>query len=289
MRQSGQRSIQGSVFGEMLIAVTRPVSPSLAECELTHLSRVTIDVPRAVEQHDAYVELLRSLGATVVPVPAAPELPDAVFIEDTALVLDEVAVMTRPGAEVRRGELKAVAPVLKEYRRVLWLEAPATLDGGDVLRVGRKLYVGRSSRTNQHGIEQLRRLLYAYEYRVIPVAFTGCLHLKSAVTEVADGLLLVNPDWVSADAFLDSATIEVDAAEPFGANALRIGDDVIYGSQFPRTHERLTQRGLSVSSIDLSELAKAEGAVTCCSLIFEEELPLFGFTRDYSTPARPSF
>jgi dimethylargininase len=289
MRQSGQRSIQGSVFVEMLIAVTRPVSPSLAECELTHLSRVSIDVPRAVEQHASYVELLRSLGATIIPVAAAPELPDAVFIEDTALVLDEVAVMTRPGAEVRRRELTAVAPVLKEYRRVLSLEDPATLDGGDVLRVGRKLYVGRSSRTNQHGIEQLQRLLYVYEYRVIPVDFAGCLHLKSAVTEVADAVLLLNPDWVSADAFPDSDAIEVDDAEPYGANALRIGDDVVYGSQFPRTHERLTQRGLSVSSIDLSELAKAEGAVTCCSLLFKEESPLFGFTRDYSTPARPSF
>jgi len=289
MRRSGQRSILDSIFVEMLIAVTRPVSPSLAECELTHLSRVTIDVPRAVEQHDAYVELLRSLGATIVRAAGAPELPDAVFIEDTALVLDELAVMTRPGAAVRRGELKAVAAVLKEYRRILWLEAPATLDGGDVLRVGRKLYVGRSSRTNQHGIDQLQRLVYVYEYRVIAVDFAGCLHLKSAVTEVTDSVLLLNPEWVRADAFPDSDAMEVDPAEPYGANALRMGDDVVYGSQFPRTHERLTQRGLSVSSIDLSELAKAEGAVTCCSLIFEAESPLFGFTRDYSTPARPSF
>jgi dimethylargininase len=271
MQRSGQRSIQDSVFVEMLIAVTRPVSPSLAECELTHLSRVSIDVPRAVRQHDAYEELLRSLGATIVRAAGAPELPDAVFIEDTALVLDEVAVMTRPGAEVRRGELNAVAPVLNEYRRTLWLEASATLDGGDVLRVGRTLYVGRSSRTNQHGIDQLQRLLDAYDYRVIPVDLTGCLHLKSAVTEVADSVLLLNPQWVRAAAFPDSEAMEVDVAEPYGANALRIGNEVVYGSQFPRTRDRLTQRGLSVSSIDLSELAKAEGAVTCCSLVFDAE------------------
>lgn len=273
----------------MLIAVTRPVSPSLADCELTHLERLPIDVPRAIEQHAAYEALLRSLGVTVVQVSAAPAFPDAVFIEDTAIVLDEIAVMTRPGAAIRRGELAEVAPVLADYRTVVEMESPATLDGGDVLRVGRKLYVGRSSRTNQQGIEQLQRLLYVYEYRVVPVDFTGCLHLKSAATAVADGVLLINPEWVSADALPDSEAIHVDENEPFGANALRVGDDVVYSSQFPLTHDRLVRRGLRVSSVDLSELAKAEGAVTCCSLIFDAESPLFGYTRDYSTPARPSF
>lgn len=289
MRRSARVWIRGSCFAEMLIAVTRPVSPSLAECELTHLERVPIDVARAVAQHADYEALLRSLGANVVQVPAAPAFPDAVFIEDTAVVLGEIAVMTRPGAAIRRGELADVASVLAEYRPVVAMEAPATLDGGDVLRVGRKLYVGRSSRTNQQGIEQLQRLLYVYEYRVVPVDFTGCLHLKSAVTAVADGVLLINPDWVPADAFPDCETIDVDEKEPFGANALRVGDDVVYSSQFPLTHERLVRRGLRVSPVDLSELAKAEGAVTCCSLIFDSESPLFGFTRDYSTPARPSF
>ena len=135
----------------------------------------------------------------------------------------------------------------------------------------------------------LQRLLYVYEYRIVPVDFSGCLHLKSAVTAVADGVLLINPDWVSADAFPHCEAIEVDKDEPFGANALRVGEDVVYGSQFPLTRERLAQRGIRVSPVDLSELAKAEGAVTCCSLIFEAESPVFGFTRDYSTPARPSF
>ena len=272
----------------MLIAVTRPVSPSLADCELTHLERVPIDVARAVEQHAAYEALLRSLGATVIQVAAAPTLPDAVFIEDTAIVLDEIAILTRPGASVRQGELADVAPVLSDYRPVVAMEAPATLDGGDVLRIGRTLYVGRSARTTQLGVEQLQRLLDMYEYRVVPVDFTGCLHLKSAATAVADGVLLINPAWVSADAFPHPETIEVDESEPYGSNALRVGEDLVHSTQFPRTSERLAQRGLRLSPVDLSELAKAEGAVTCCSLIFEDESPVFGFTRDYSTPARPS-
>jgi dimethylargininase len=252
-----------------LIAVTRPVSPSLANCELTHLERVPLDVTKAIAQHDAYETLLQSLGATIVQVAAAPELPDAVFIEDTAIVLDEVAVMTRPGALARRGESAAVTPVLATYRTVVAMEAPATLDGGDVMRVGRKLYVGRSSRTNDDGIQALQRLVREYDYRVVPTDFTGCLHLKSAVTTVADDVLLMNPAWVAASAFPGCEVVSIDAREPDGANALRIGGTVVYSSQFPRTLAMLERRGLRVASLDYSEFAKAEGAVTCCSLVFD--------------------
>ena len=253
----------------MLIAVTRPVSPSLAQCELTHLAREPIDVARAVAQHADYEHLLRSLGAAIVRVPAAPQFPDAVFIEDTAVVLDEVAVLARPGAPSRQGESAAVAPVLARYRSVLSMTAPATLDGGDVLLLGRSLFVGRSSRTNQEGIEQLQSLVARFNYRVVPVEFTGCLHLKSAVTVVADGLLLLNPDWISAEAFPTYEALPIDSRESYGANALRIADTVIYPSQFPLTRDRLAQHGLRIASIDCSELAKAEGAVTCCSLILD--------------------
>ena len=253
----------------MLIAVTRPVSPSLANCELTHLGRVAIDAERAAAQHAAYEALLRSLGATIVRVPAAPEFPDAVFIEDTAIVLDDVAVVTRPGALSRRGEIAGIAPVLSVYRAVVTMRDPATLDGGDVVRIGRTLYVGRSGRTNQSGIDQLRRLLGPYGYRVVPVDFSGCLHLKSAATAVTDDMVLINPGWVSASALPGLNAIVVDPAEPDGANVLRVGAALVYGSQFPRTREVLAHEGVFVSCIDLTELAKAEGAVTCCSLIFD--------------------
>jgi len=253
----------------MLIAVTRPVSASLAQCELTNRAREPIDVARATTQHAAYEQLLGSLGATIVVVSAAPELPDAVFIEDTAIVLDEIAVLTRPGAPSRRAESAAVASVLAGYRPVHTMNAPATLDGGDVLRLGRTLHVGRSSRTNQHGIEQLRSFVAPFGYRVVPVRFTGCLHLKSAVTALADDLVLLSPGWVSAAAFPACEVLIVDDREPDAANALRIVDTIIYPSQFPRTCDRLIERGLRVVTTDCSELTKAEGAVTCCSLIFD--------------------
>jgi dimethylargininase len=214
--------------------------------------------------------LLRSLGATVVPVPAASDHPDAVFVEDTAIVLDDVAVITRPGASSRRGELEGVASVLTNYRTLVRMDAPGTLDGGDVIRMGRTLYVGRSGRTNDAGIEQLRHLVAPHDYRVVAVDFAGCLHLKSAATAIADDTVLLNPDWVSASAFPGCDAVPIDASEPHGANALRIGDSLIHSSQFPRTGELLTRHGLRVCEVDLSELAKAEGAVTCCSLIVDQ-------------------
>ncbi|MEP7002795.1 MAG: arginine deiminase family protein [bacterium] len=252
-----------------LIAVTRAVSPSLADCELTHLERVPLDVGVAEAQHAAYESLLHTLGATIVRAPAAPELPDAVFIEDTAVVLDEVAVITRPGALARRAESMGVEPVVQRYRPVVVIDAPGTLDGGDVMRVGRTLYVGRSSRTNDEGIDALQRLVREYGYHVVPTQFSGCLHLKSAVSAVADGVLLMNPTWVAARAFSGCEAIAIDAREPAAANALWIADSVVYSSQYPRTRDTLVRRGLHVAALDYSELAKAEGAVTCCSLVFD--------------------
>jgi dimethylargininase len=258
-----------------VIALTRPVSPTLADCELTHLERVVIDVERAAAQHAEYEALLRSLGAVVVAVVAAPDHPDAVFVEDTAIVLDDVAIITRPGAESRRGELDGVASALANYRPLVTMSAPATLDGGDVIRMDRTLYVGRSGRTNDAGIEQLRRLVAPHDYRVVAVDFTGCLHLKSAATAIGADMVLLNPDWVSASAFVGCDSVVIDSSEPHGANALRIADSLVYSSQYPRTGAILARRGLRVCEVDLSELAKAEGAVTCCSLIVQEQVPRF--------------
>lgn len=251
-----------------LLAVTRPVSPSLTRCELTHRAREPIDLALAVTQHAAYERLLHSLGLAVVRVPAAPEFPDAVFVEDTAVVLDELAVIMRPGAPSRRGETAAVAPVLASYRPVCTMSAPATLDGGDVLRLGRTLFVGRSSRTNDAGIEQLRSAVAPFGYEVVPVEFTGCLHLKSAVTPLPDRRLLLNPAWVPAAAFAGREALFVDEREPHAANALDLEGTVVYPSHHPRTSDRLVERGLRVATIDCSEIAKAEGGVTCCSLVF---------------------
>ena len=252
----------------VLIAVTRQVSPAMERCELTHLQRVPIDIGRARKQHGAYEQVLRALGCRVEALPEEPELPDSVFVEDTAIVLDELAVITRPGAVSRRAETSSVARALARYRKLVRIEAPGTLDGGDVLRVGRALYVGVSGRSNRGAIEQLSALLPPLGYRVQPVAEHGCLHLKTAVTRITDEALLINPRWVDRRSFAGMHFIEVDEAEPFGANALAIGNRAIYPASHPRTAERLRRYGIRVHALDMSETEKAEGGVSCCSLVF---------------------
>ncbi len=252
----------------MWIAVTREVGPALGNCELSHVPREAIDVARASAQHRDYQRALEALGCRLLTLPAEPDLPDSVFVEDVAIVLDEVVVLTRPGALSRRAEVASVAEVLRRYRPVLAIEAPGTLDGGDVLRVGRALYVGESARSNAEGMAQLRQLLAGHGYTVHGVPTHGCLHLKSAVTRLNDHTLLLQPAWVGRDRFADFQVIEVDPAEPHAANVLRIGDALVMPASFPRTRQRLVDAGFHVTAVDVSELQKAEGAVTCCSLVF---------------------
>ena len=254
----------------MPIAITRDTSPNLAACELTHVERTPIDATLAATQHRGYQRVLAALGCRVLVLDAEPDMPDAVFVEDVAVVLDEVAVMTRPGAASRRGEGASVAALLRRYRPLRTIEAPGTLDGGDVLRIGRTLYVGQSGRSNADGIGQLRALLAAFGYTVRAVPIRGCLHLKSAVTAVDDGTVLLQPAWVDRAPFDGYRIIEVDPSEDHAANVLRVGDDVLMPACFPRTRQRLADAGIAVTTVDVSELQKAEGAVTCCSLVFDE-------------------
>ncbi|MGH8319551.1 MAG: dimethylarginine dimethylaminohydrolase family protein [Steroidobacteraceae bacterium] len=249
------------------IAVTRKISSAMMRCELTHLTRTVIDVALAREQHSAYEQTLRNLGYQIESLPEEPELADSVFVEDTAVVLDEVAVITRPGAPARRPETASIATALRKYRALVRIEGPGTLDGGDVLRVDRSLYVGISSRSNAGGIAQLGVLLLSFGYQVLPVTVQGCLHLKSAVTQVAAGELLINSRYVDRRQFPRMRFIEVDEAEPFGANALMLGSDVIYPRSYPRTAEVLRRHGIRVHTVEMSETEKAEGGVTCCCLL----------------------
>ncbi len=254
------------------IAITRPVSKTIIHCELTHLERQPIDYDRAVHQHDVYEQALRKVGCELVAVPAADDMPDAVFVEDAAVVLDEVAVMTRPGAESRRRELPGVEEVLARYRPIVRIEAPATLDGGDVFLADRVLFVGRSTRTNDAGIEQLRAIVSKHGYEVQAVPMDGCLHLRTGVAEVGGGAFLGNSAWVDRRPFGDATWIEVDPAEPYAANALRIGNAVIYPNAYPRTTPRLRahleKHDMFLHLVDADELAKAEAGVTCCSIVF---------------------
>lgn len=253
----------------MRIAITRQVSPQIGQCELTHLERQVIDVELARRQHHQYEEALAALGCQVHCLPVEPNLPDSVFVEDTAVVLDEMAIITRPGADSRKPEVASIARALEPYRQLYTITAPGTVDGGDVLCLGKTIYVGLSTRSNQPAVDQMMVFLKPYGYMVKGVNVSGCLHLKSAVTQVADNTLLINPEWVEMEIFKGMYFIEVDPSEPYGANALLIGNNIIYPSSYPRTRRRLEEYGLSVKTVDVSELIKAEGAVTCCSLVFK--------------------
>lgn len=256
-----------------MIAIARSVSPRMEECELTHLDRQPIDVPLAEKQHEEYLDALRRLGCQVELAEELPHCPDAVFVEDCAVVLPELAVITRPGAERRREEVHSMADLLSQYReKVFYIEAPGTLDGGDVLCIGQQLWVGQSTRTNLAAIKQLKAILKPFGYAVTPVQMgEGCLHLKSAVTQVADDLLLLNPAWVHPDYFPDFDTVFTDPTEPTAANALLIEDTVIFPVDFPLTALALADAGVELLLIDNSEVIKAEGGVTCCSVLVGEE------------------
>jgi dimethylargininase len=252
------------------LAITRAVSPDLASCQLTHLPRLPIDAARAAAEHADYERALEHLGCEVHQIPAGENMPDSVFIEDTAIVLDEIAVLMRPGAVTRRAEVPAVAEALRPHRALLALEEPGTMDGGDVLVVGRAIFVGASTRTNLAGIGQLREIVAPLGYALHPAGVGGCLHLKSAVTALDDETILINRAWAREADFQGFALVDVDPAEPSAANIVRVGRRLLYSAAFPRTAERIARRGYDVTTVDVSEIAKAEGAVTCCSLIVEE-------------------
>lgn len=252
-----------------LLVIAREVSASLADCELTHIDRAPVDVARARAQHGAYLDVLRGLDVEVRCLPADDDFPDAVFVEDAALVFDELAVITRPGAESRRGETVAVAEALAPHRPLVHLTEPATLDGGDVIVTERDVFVGLSSRSNEHGVEQLARALHRTGRRVHGVALSDCLHLKTAACRVGPATILFQADWVDPAVFGDGFTfLESDPAEPFAANAVWLGErGLIHAEAYPRTRARLQAAGLRVHSVPADELAKAEGGVTCCALL----------------------
>jgi dimethylargininase len=251
------------------VAITRAVSAALGDCELTCQPRVPIDVEVARAQHAAYERVLAAAGYRVEQLATDAAMPDSVFVEDLAIVFDELAILTHPGADSRRREMPAIAAALAAYRSLQKIQPPGTVDGGDVLVVGRHVFVGRSTRTNDAAAIQMRGILGPFGYSVVQTDVRGCLHLKSAVTMLDADCLLVNPAWIDAAAFDGFTLVEVAPEEPSAANVLRLADRVIAAQAFPRTADRIAALGLQVDRVDASELAKAEGAVTCCSLIVE--------------------
>lgn len=253
----------------MRLAITRDVSPRFNECELTHIDRTPIDMQIAQSQHHGYVQALKELGYAVLELPAEPDLPDSVFVEDAAIILPDVALITNPGADSRKPETESIAQALRPYRELVFIESPGTVDGGDVLVLGKNIYVGLSTRSNQSAINQMNVKLGKYGYHTQGVEMHDCLHLKTAVTKVDDKTLLINRKWVDVENFEGYELIDVDASEPFGANCLPAGDAIIFPVAFPKTSAKLAAHGYKIKSVIVDELAKAEGAVTCCSLIIE--------------------
>ena len=256
------------------LALLRAPATTLAtDCELTHVARRPIDVARIAAEHAAYAQALRDAGLQVTVLAGEPALPDSVFVEDAALVLDELAVLTRPGAASRRAEPALLADALAALRPGLArIEAPGTLDGGDVLRIGRELWVGLTTRTNAGGIAQLAAITAPFGYRVQGVPLGPSLHLKTACTALDDETLLANPAWVDTAALGGRRIIAVDPDEPFAANVLRLDGAWVVNAAFPRTRARIEAHaratGVRVHAVELMEFGKAEAGLTCLSLVF---------------------
>ena len=253
----------------MLTAITRGVSPALSHCELSFIERIPIDMDKARDQHSAYEKALAALGAKIISLPAEAELPDSMFVEDPAIVLDELAVVFPLGTETRRREAASLAKAIAPFRKIEYVALPGTVEGGDILRVGKKLYVGLTARTNEDGIGQLKKIVARYGYEVIAARVTGCLHLKSAVTYLGDNTLLANRGWFDTNAFAGHEWIDVEPNEPHAGNALALKGSVLFPASFPKTRARIEAKGFKVIGLDIGELQKAESGLTCSSLIFE--------------------
>lgn len=254
----------------MLKAVTRAVSRHIARCELTYRGRECVDYERAVRQHEAYRDLLSRCGAQIINLEASDEHPDCCFVEDTAVVLDEVAVIASMGAPSRRGETHAVEKILSTCREIRRIQLPATLDGGDVVRLGRQLFVGRSRRTNLEGIEALEGIARPLGYSVTAVEVKGSLHLTTACSALNEETVLLNPRWIDAERFARYWVLPVPSDEPWAANTLRVGDTVCVEAHAPRTFDLVKLHCPQVEVLDISEFRKAEGSLSCLSILFQD-------------------
>lgn len=253
-----------------MIALTHLPSPALELGQRTHVNRLPVDFPKALQQHADYCRALRECGAEVRTLDANRHLADSAFVEDTAIVLDEIAIVATMGTACRRDELAAIEDELKKHRPTVRIQLPATIEGGDVLRIGRKLFAGLSRRTNAAGIDELRTIVRKFEYEVIPVPMRDCLHFKTGCSALPDGTLLVNEAWVAIESLQEFRLIPIPSAEPWGANVLSLGREVVMPAGHPATMELIREMGFPVRTVDLSEFAKAEGGVTCLSILLNE-------------------
>ena len=251
-------------------AITRGVSRRIAACQLTYRSREEVNYEKATSQLERYCELLRKWNVDLLPLTASDSYPDCCFVQDTAVVLDEVCVIASMGAPARLGEVSEVEKAVAHFRKIRRIFAPATLDGGDVVQFGKRLFVGLSTRTNARGIAALASIVEAFGYTVVPVAVNGGLHLTTGCGIVNDETVLLNPRWLDASAFKGLRQLHVSEEEPWAANTIRVENSVCLEEGVPMTRELVEPYVGSIDTLDISEFRKAEGSLSCLSLIFKE-------------------
>jgi dimethylargininase len=251
-------------------AITRGVSRRIAACQLTYRTREEVDYEKATSQLERYCELLRRWNVDLMPIGASDSYPDCCFVQDTAVVLDEVCVIASMGAPARLGEVSEVEKLVAPLRKTRRIFSPATLDGGDVVQFGKRLFVGLSTRTNARGIAALAGIAEAFGYTVVPVAVNGGLHLTTGCGIVNDETVLLNPRWLDASAFKGLRQLHVSEEEPWAANTIRVEAAVCLEADAPRTIELVEPYVGSIDTLDISEFRKAEGSLSCLSLIFRE-------------------
>jgi len=254
----------------MLKAIMRDVSRNISRCELTYRQRERVDYEKAIRQHADYCDLLRRCGSLVINLEARDESPDCCFVADTAVVLEEAAVIASPGAPSRRSEVTGVAETLSAHREIVRIQPPATLDGGDVLIMGKRIFVGHSKRTNREGIESLTRIASSFGYDVTPVSVVGSLHLTTACSALNEETVLLNSCWIDAAPFARYRVLNVPEDELWAASTMRVGSTVCVEAGAPRTLELIKKHCAEVEVSDISEFRKAEGSLPCLSIIFQD-------------------
>jgi dimethylargininase len=253
------------VEGNFTMAIVRMPSPTLAK-GLTSSDLGHPEYTMFLTQHLSYTAVLRSLDLKILKLPSLPEFPDAHFIEDVAVITPEVAVITRPGAPERLGEIEHIRDVLSDLRPLEAIEEPGTLDGGDVMQIEQTVYVGISERTNEAGADQLAQILAPYGYQTHKVPLVEGLHLKSNVNYIGRNTLLLTEAWASHPLFEAFDKIIVPAEEAYAANALLVKNRLLTPMDFPETHALLREAGFEILEIDATEMQKLDGGMTCMSL-----------------------
>lgn len=246
------------------IAIVRPPAASFIRALSNHPERNSIDFPQALEQHGAYTQALKQRGLQVITLDPQEAYPDSVFVEDTAIILEDGALICSMKAETRRGETQTVRTAIEPYRPVEFFPASCTIDGGDVLDTGDTLYVGLSGRTDRKAVEFLATKT---QKKVVAVPVLSGLHLKSSVSYLGGNLLVIYPPAVDASCFKQHEWIEVEEQEVYAANCLAIGKTVLMAERYPLLSEQIEAKGFNVVTLPMSEFEKADGGVTCLSLI----------------------